>query len=189
MSTTTVPTPVGDLLVVTDDAGAVLLCTFADHAARMADRHGIDAAALATVAPLGPARPVSDSAPLAARALADYVAGDRTALDDLVVAARGTAFQRSVWDELRRIPLGETRSYGDLAHALGNPGAVRAVGQANGANPVWVIVPCHRVVRSGGALGGYGGGIERKAWLLEHEAQLLEHEAQLLEHEGTHFTL
>ncbi|MFF5496613.1 methylated-DNA--[protein]-cysteine S-methyltransferase [Streptomyces aquilus] len=81
----------------------------------------------------------------------------------------GTLFQRSVWEQLLRIPYGETRSYGDLAEALGNPGASRAVGLANGKNPVSIIVPCHRVVGSDGSLTGYGGGLERKQRLLDFE--------------------
>ncbi|NUO42366.1 MAG: methylated-DNA--[protein]-cysteine S-methyltransferase [Streptomyces sp.] len=81
----------------------------------------------------------------------------------------GTPFQRSVWEQLLRIPYGETRSYGDLAEALGNPGASRAVGLANGKNPISIIVPCHRVVGSNGSLTGYGGGLERKQRLLDFE--------------------
>jgi methylated-DNA-[protein]-cysteine S-methyltransferase len=81
----------------------------------------------------------------------------------------GTPFQRRVWEQLLRIPYGETRSYGDLAAALGNPGASRAVGLANGKNPVSIIVPCHRVVGSNGSLTGYGGGLERKQRLLDFE--------------------
>jgi methylated-DNA-[protein]-cysteine S-methyltransferase len=86
------------------------------------------------------------------------------------VRTGGTDFQRSVWKALRDIPAGETRSYGQLAAAIGIPKAVRAVGLANGANPVGVIVPCHRVIGSGGKLTGYAGGLERKRWLLAHEA-------------------
>ncbi|MCW8377531.1 methylated-DNA--[protein]-cysteine S-methyltransferase [Streptomyces justiciae] len=81
----------------------------------------------------------------------------------------GTPFQRSVWEQLLRIPYGETRSYGELAAALGNPGASRAVGLANGKNPISIIVPCHRVVGSNGSLTGYGGGLERKQRLLDFE--------------------
>ncbi|MEI6285490.1 MAG: methylated-DNA--[protein]-cysteine S-methyltransferase [Bacillota bacterium] len=83
----------------------------------------------------------------------------------------GSDFQKSVWAALRAIPPGETRSYADTAKAIGNPGAVRAVGTANGANPLSIIVPCHRVINANGELGGYGGGIARKQWLLEHEAK------------------
>ncbi|WP_405989813.1 methylated-DNA--[protein]-cysteine S-methyltransferase [Streptomyces sp. NBC_00986] len=82
----------------------------------------------------------------------------------------GTPFQQTVWDQLRRIPYGETRSYGDLADALGNPGASRAVGLANGKNPIGIIVPCHRVVGANGSLTGYGGGLERKQRLLDFES-------------------
>ena len=94
---------------------------------------------------------------------------ERPAAHDLPIDVQGTAFQEKVWRELRRIPLGETRSYAEIAAAVGQPGAVRAVGTANGANPVAVLVPCHRVVRSDGSLGGYAGGVERKARLLERE--------------------
>ncbi|OPG08306.1 cysteine methyltransferase [Streptomyces sp. GKU 895] len=87
----------------------------------------------------------------------------------LELRLHGTPFQRSVWEQLLRIPYGETRSYGDLAAALGNPGASRAVGLANGKNPVSIIVPCHRVVGSNGSLTGYGGGLERKQRLLDFE--------------------
>ncbi|QIL02891.1 methylated-DNA--[protein]-cysteine S-methyltransferase [Sphingomonas sinipercae] len=88
---------------------------------------------------------------------------------EVPVDVRGTAFQEAVWNELRKIPLGQTRSYADIAAAVGQPGAVRAVGTANGSNPVSVLVPCHRVIRSDGTLGGYGGGIENKKKLLEAE--------------------
>ncbi|WP_055618554.1 methylated-DNA--[protein]-cysteine S-methyltransferase [Streptomyces phaeochromogenes] len=81
----------------------------------------------------------------------------------------GTTFQRSVWEQLRKIPYGETRSYGELADALGNPNASRAVGLANGKNPLGIIVPCHRVVGANGSLTGYGGGLERKRQLLDFE--------------------
>ena len=81
----------------------------------------------------------------------------------------GTPFQIAVWTELLRIPPGQTRSYGEIARAIGTPGAVRAVGSANGANPIAVVVPCHRVIRSDGARGGYAGGTRRKDWLLNHE--------------------
>jgi methylated-DNA-[protein]-cysteine S-methyltransferase len=91
------------------------------------------------------------------------------ALDALPVATGGSAFQREVWAALRRIPVGATWSYGKLADDIGKPKAVRAVGLANGANPISVIVPCHRVIGAGGALTGYAGGLARKRWLLEHE--------------------
>jgi methylated-DNA-[protein]-cysteine S-methyltransferase len=83
---------------------------------------------------------------------------------------RGTDFQKSVWDALLTIPYGETRSYGQIAKQIGRPDRARAVGAANGSNPVSIIVPCHRVIGSDGSLTGYGGGLDRKRWLLEHEA-------------------
>jgi AraC family transcriptional regulator of adaptative response/methylated-DNA-[protein]-cysteine methyltransferase len=90
-------------------------------------------------------------------------------MPDLPLDVRGTVFQERVWAELRKIPVGETRSYADIAAAVGAPGATRAVGSANGANPIAVLVPCHRVVRSDGTLGGYAGGLERKRALLAAE--------------------
>jgi AraC family transcriptional regulator of adaptative response/methylated-DNA-[protein]-cysteine methyltransferase len=92
-----------------------------------------------------------------------------TAMPDLPIDVRGTAFQEAVWRELRKIPVGQTRSYADIAAAVGQPHAVRAVGTANGSNPVAVLVPCHRVIRSDGTLGGYAGGLDRKIKLLEAE--------------------
>ncbi len=91
---------------------------------------------------------------------------------DLPLCAQGTAFQQRVWNELERIPYGVTRSYGDIASRIGNPKASRAVGLANGRNPISIIVPCHRVIGADGSLTGYGGGIERKRWLLRHEGVL-----------------
>ena len=93
----------------------------------------------------------------------------RPSAPDLPIDVRGTAFQEKVWQELRKIPLGETRSYAEIAAAIGQPGAVRAVGTANGDNPIAVLVPCHRVIRSDGTLGGYAGGLDRKKRLLAAE--------------------
>jgi methylated-DNA-[protein]-cysteine S-methyltransferase len=105
----------------------------------------------------------------AARQLAEYFARTRRTFD-LQLDLRGTPFQLQVWNGLLRIPYGETRSYGQLAATLGHPGAPRALGAANGANPVSIIVPCHRVIAAGGGLGGYGGGLERKRFLLDLES-------------------
>lgn len=102
--------------------------------------------------------------------LAAYFDGDVSALDSLEVEAPGTPFQQEVWRQLRLIPVGSTISYGELARRIGKPSAPRAVGMANGSNPIALIVPCHRVIRTGGALGGYGFGIDCKRWLLAHEA-------------------
>jgi len=100
--------------------------------------------------------------------LAAYFAGKLLAFD-LELAPRGTAFQRSVWSQLRQIPYGDTTSYIELARRLGNPNAMRAVGAANGANPIAIIVPCHRVIGHDGQLVGFGGGLPAKRWLLDHE--------------------
>ena len=100
-----------------------------------------------------------------------YFDGDMAAFDPLVCDGEGTDFQRAVWRALRDIPVGETTSYGELARRIGAPKAVRAVGAANGANPIAIVVPCHRVVGSNGSLTGYGGGLDRKRWLLAHEAR------------------
>ncbi|MFJ5709203.1 methylated-DNA--[protein]-cysteine S-methyltransferase [Streptomyces sp. NPDC093105] len=105
----------------------------------------------------------------AIRQLDAYFAGELTDFD-LPLHLEGTPFQLRVWEQLRLIPYGETRTYGELAEALGNPGASRAVGLANGKNPVSVIVPCHRVIGSGGSLTGYGGGLDRKQRLLAFES-------------------
>ena len=103
--------------------------------------------------------------------LAEYFAATRTTFD-IPLDPPGTAFQRRVWDALRAIPYGTTLSYGELARRLGDPRATRAVGAANGRNPIPIIVPCHRVVGANGALTGFGGGLDRKRWLLEHEGAL-----------------
>lgn len=109
----------------------------------------------------------------AAGQLSEYAEGRRRAFD-VPVRLEGTAFQRKVWDALAQIPFGQTRSYQDIAVAIGRPGASRAVGQANHCNPVAPIIPCHRVITSTGTLGGYGGGMELKKTLLEHEGILLD---------------
>lgn len=98
-----------------------------------------------------------------------YLAGNLTAIDIISVNPGGTKFQAQVWQALRAIPAGTVMSYGNLARHLGNPAAVRAVGTANGLNPISIVLPCHRVIGANGSLTGYAGGIERKQWLLEHE--------------------
>jgi methylated-DNA-[protein]-cysteine S-methyltransferase len=103
------------------------------------------------------------------RALAGYFAGDLAAIDAVPVATAGTPFQREVWAALRKIQPGTTLSYGALARELERPKSVRAVGLANGANPIAIVVPCHRVIGADASLTGYGGGIDRKIWLLTHE--------------------
>ena len=157
-----IATPVGEALLVVDAGGAVRALDFADYEARMRRllrRHcGADPVLMEGRAP-GPVR----------QAVEAYFAGDVRALDALEVKTAGTVFQRAVWAALRAIPAGETRSYAQLAAAIGAPRAVRAAGLANGQNPVAVIVPCHRVIGANGTLTGYAGGLERKRWLLAHE--------------------
>ena len=149
-------TPIGRLAIVADDGRLRALGWLEGHA-RM--ERTLGGAVLV---------PASNPGGLTA-ALRAYFAGDLHAIDGLPVEAPGTEFQRSVWRALRTIPCGETLSYSALARRIGKPAAVRAVGLANGANPVGIVVPCHRVIGASGALTGYGGGIERKRWLLAHE--------------------
>lgn len=108
----------------------------------------------------------------ARRQLGDYFAGRRRTFD-LALAPSGTAFQKRVWSALTDIPFGRTENYGELARRIGSPKAARAVGLANGRNPLPIIVPCHRVIGADGSLTGYGGGIERKRWLLQHEGHVV----------------
>lgn len=103
------------------------------------------------------------------QALAAYFGGDRRGFANLPLDPRGTDFQMRVWQELRRIPWGQTISYAELARRVGRPRASRAVGQANARNPIPLIIPCHRVVAADGSLGGYSAGLDRKRWLLAHE--------------------
>jgi methylated-DNA-[protein]-cysteine S-methyltransferase len=109
----------------------------------------------------------------AVTALRAYFAGDLQALETLTVDPMGTPFQLRVWAALRAVAPGRTASYRDIANAIGAPTAMRAVGAANGANPIAIVVPCHRIIGAGGSLVGYGGGLQRKRWLLAHEGVLL----------------
>jgi methylated-DNA-[protein]-cysteine S-methyltransferase len=118
-------------------------------------------------------RPMQQPSP-ARTALQAYFEGELNAIDDLAVATAGTDFQRMVWRALREIPRGEVISYSVLAQRIGRPNACRAVGLANGSNPISIVVPCHRVIGANAALTGYGGGVERKRWLLEHEGVALD---------------
>ena len=154
--------PVGEVLLVVDAGGAVRALDFHDYEDRLRRLLRLHYGAVVLT---------EGRAPEAVRrAVEAYFAGDLAAFDAIRVETGGTAFQRAVWRALRDIPAGETRTYGQLAQAVGSPKAVRAVGLANGANPVGVIVPCHRVIGANGTLTGYAGGLERKRWLLAHEA-------------------
>lgn len=157
-----IASPVGEVLVVVDAEGAVRALDFHDYEDRLRRLLRLHYGAVV----LNEGR-----APEAVRqAVGAYFKGDLSAFDAIAVKTGGTDFQRAVWRALRDIPAGETRTYGQLAQAVGSPKAVRAVGLANGANPVGVIVPCHRVIGANGTLTGYAGGLERKRWLLAHEA-------------------
>jgi len=155
--------PLGGLLAVTDAEERLRGLEFEAFEPRLRCRFG--ARASGGNDPLVPGR-----APAALReALEAYFEGALPALDAIPLAPAGTAFQQEVWAALRRIPAGSTRSYGEIARALGRPRACRAVGLAAGANPIALVVPCHRAIGADGSLTGYAGGLERKRWLLEHE--------------------
>jgi len=154
------PSPLGPLTIAAAERGTLCGLAFDGSEAELCRhlrRHGT------RLATGEPPRQV-------AAALHDYFAGNPAALSGVPVALHGTRFQKAVWQSLRAIAPGTTTSYGALAAALGRPGASRAVGLANGANPVALVVPCHRVVGADGRLTGFGGGLWRKRWLLRHEA-------------------
>ena len=153
--------PVGRLAIVTDEAGTIRAIDFEDDEARLTRQLKRHYGSVALEAARDPGGVTS--------ALAQYFDGNLTSIDHLRVATVGTPFQQRVWAALRTIPCGETMSYGDLARRIGQPSAVRAVGLANGANPIPIVVPCHRVIGASGQLVGYGGGLHRKRWLLAHE--------------------
>jgi methylated-DNA-[protein]-cysteine S-methyltransferase len=158
-----IETPTGGMRVVTDDESRLRAVDWDDHEPRMHDllpRHyGANSIQLREVS-----RPSK-----AVQSLLAYFDGELDTIAGLPTATNGTAFQCAVWSALRRIPVGRTVSYGMLAAQIGNPKAVRAVGLANGANPIAIIVPCHRVIGADASLTGYGGGLHRKRWLLAHE--------------------
>jgi methylated-DNA-[protein]-cysteine S-methyltransferase len=154
-------TPIGTMLLVSDNSGVLRALDFGDFEARMKEllrlHHGV-----VTL--------TRGHAPQATRAaLSAYFDGDFAALKTIAWRIAGTPFQRKVWTALPEIPAGQTMSYGALAAKLGSPNAMRAVGHANGANPISVVIPCHRLVGANGSLVKYGGGLHRKQWLLRHE--------------------
>jgi methylated-DNA-[protein]-cysteine S-methyltransferase len=161
-------TPIGVMLVLTDHAGNLRAIDWSEYESRMrrllrlhygADRFKVDPGIIP--------RNIAD-------AIKRYFSGELATIDTLPVATAGTIFQRAVWTALRNIPPGVTTTYAELALLLGKPAALRAVGHANGSNPVGVVIPCHRVIGKDGSLTGYGGGLERKRWLLHHEARILD---------------
>jgi AraC family transcriptional regulator of adaptative response/methylated-DNA-[protein]-cysteine methyltransferase len=160
-----IASPVAEILLVSDEQGRLRALDFHDFEERLhrlLARHYGSFTLAEGPAPAG-----------ILAALDAYFGGELRALDAIPIETGGTAFQRDVWAALRRIPAGATTSYGALAASLGKPGAARAVGLANGLNPIGIVVPCHRVIGASGALTGYAGGIERKRWLLAHEGAAL----------------
>jgi methylated-DNA-[protein]-cysteine S-methyltransferase len=158
-----IDSPTGELLIVTDADDRLRSIDWEDHEGRMnrlLERH---------YGPMGFRLEKAGRASAARRALERYFVGELEALADVETLTNGTEFQKLVWAELRRIPVGETISYGTLAGRIGRPAAARAVGMANGANPIPIVVPCHRVIGANDKLVGFGGGLERKRWLLGHE--------------------
>ena len=150
------PSPVGDLILTASETALTGVFFPTSRHTREGGADGPDNAVLASTR----------------HQLSEYFAGTRTTFD-LPLDPRGTPFELRVWEELRAIPYGATRSYSDIARRLGDPRSTRAVGAANGKNPIPIIVPCHRVIGAHGELTGFGGGIDRKRWLLEHEGALL----------------
>lgn len=155
-----IETPIGRVFFAAHD-GALVALGFEEQwpalLAKVTRRFGV----------MNEARGASDARSRIAR----YFSGDLDAIAELAIDAEGTPFQTRVWSALRAIPKGETRSYSDLAAIVGSKNAVRAVGTANGQNPIAIVVPCHRVIAKRGALAGYAGGVARKEWLLSHEAR------------------
>ena len=162
---TRVPSPVGELVLAA--SGAALTGVYFSTS-----RHGPPPLERAGWVEDDGRGPAGELLARTRQELAEYFARTRTTFD-IPLDPPGTAFQRRVWDALRAIPYGTTLSYGELARRLGDVRATRAVGAANGKNPIPIIVPCHRVVGANGALTGFGGGLDRKRWLLEHEGALM----------------
>jgi methylated-DNA-[protein]-cysteine S-methyltransferase len=154
-------TPIGTALLVTDHEGVLRALDWEDYAPRMKDLLRLHYGAVVLK---------EAAAPKALRAaLTAYFKGDLDRLSDIAWRVAGTPFQQKVWSALPEIPAGQTMSYGALAAKLKMPNAMRAVGHANGSNPISVVVPCHRLIGADGSLVKYGGGLERKRWLLRHE--------------------
>jgi methylated-DNA-[protein]-cysteine S-methyltransferase len=159
-----VETPIGDMILVAKD-GVLLMLEFQDSEDRVAREMR---------ARFGEMELQQASNPFGlSDFIRDYFAGNLHAIDTLITDGGGTEFEQQVWRELRKIPIGTTVSYGDIAKKLGDIGLSRAVGTANARNPVAIVVPCHRVIGSDGTMTGYGGGLARKEWLLRHEGALL----------------
>lgn len=159
-----VHTPIGDLLIVGDDDGRLRAAEFRDFENRL---HR--SLRLKRATPGAYSLHEGRASKVIRERLQAYFAGELAAIDDIAIATGGTEFQQKVWRALRKIAPGRTMTYGALARRLGATNAMRAVGAANGANPLSVVVPCHRLIGADGSLIRYGGGLERKRWLLQHE--------------------
>jgi methylated-DNA-[protein]-cysteine S-methyltransferase len=173
LARTSISTPIGDMLALAGDEGLCAL-EFIEVKRRQSAASKERLSRLqARLRRWFPPHDIADEdSPVFARTrawLSKYFAGEGADIDDLPIDMHGAPFERRVWQALLEIPAGETMSYGGIAKKLGSAGASRAVGAANGANPIAIIVPCHRVIGSSGSLTGYGGGLDRKTWLLNHE--------------------
>jgi methylated-DNA-[protein]-cysteine S-methyltransferase len=159
-----IQSPIGDMILVARD-GALLLLEFEEATGRVQREMTLrfrDHELQHSENPFG-----------LSHIMRDYFAGQIHAIDSILTDGGGTSFEKSVWAELRKIPTGTTVSYGSIARKLGDINMSRAVGTANGRNPIAIVVPCHRVIGADGSMTGYGGGIERRDWLLRHEGALL----------------
>ena len=168
---TILPTPLGDMLALASDDGLCAL-EFMTVKGRARGEERLTRLHARLKRWFPPHEILDGETPTIARTrawLAAYFAGASADISGVALDMRGAPFEKRVWQSLRSIPPGETTSYGAIAKALGAAGASRAVGAANGANPIAIIVPCHRVIGSSGSLTGYGGGLERKTWLIDHE--------------------
>ena len=162
--TTRFPTPIGEMILVARD-GVLLLLEFEDAMPRIERQmkaRFTDFEMRLSTNPFG-----------LADIMRDYFGGNIYAIDNILTDGGGTSFEKQVWSELHKIPTGTTVSYGYIARNLGDINLSRAVGTANGRNPISIVVPCHRVIGADGSITGYGGGIARKEWLLRHEGALL----------------
>lgn len=158
-----IDTPIGELLIAADLQGNLRAVDWTDH------ENGLRRLLQLQYGEKGFRMEPAQNPHGLTDAIGRYFAGELNAIDALPVQTVGTSFQQEVWQALRTIPCGTTISYSELARQIGRAAAVRAVGLANGSNPIPIVVPCHRVIGSNGSLTGYGGGVERKRWLLEHE--------------------
>lgn len=159
-------TPIGELILIADEQGILRAIDWADHQVRLMKLLNIHCQA--NYFQLSKQRNPGGFT----EAMQQYFAGELAVIDHLPIMTAGSEFQRTVWRQLRQIPCGEILTYGELAKRIGRPTASRAVGMANGSNPISIVLPCHRVIGAQGALTGYAGGIQRKQWLLQHEGYL-----------------